>query len=179
MQSRAQLFLKKVVGTFGCVDSIREIECPNRDNPIYVFNYYNLPEQGMITSITYGFSEEDSDTENQSELIMSLHTFDEEWGVVSAFVASKIKSGKPFSFGETFLCDKPISEESDMMGYFIYQSLIIEEPEIEVEGEKIRLMGMYPIYKEEIELISKIGPDEFWKLLGFNMFNTNRDNLAK
>ncbi|MGY5610915.1 hypothetical protein ACXHJ2_22835 [Paenibacillus sp. ALE3] len=58
-----------------------------------------------------------------------------------------------------FTLDEPISQESDMTGYFVFASAILEKEDsvIELPDKTTQLVGMYPLYKEEFNLMKRIG----------------------
>lgn len=67
-----------------------------------------------------------------------------------------------------------------MTGFFLFAPAILtpESSKIELIDRTIILTGMYPIYKEETELLQKIGLDAFWHLDGFDLYDVKRKNLG-
>lgn len=183
VKSTAEIYLDTLTERFGREDTIKRIEATDNGPAIHVFYYYDLPEKGCLTSITYGLSIVDFPEwkYGRPELIVSLDTQDESWGLASAYFASQFRGAKRFSYGDLFTTDSPISEESEMAGYFLFTPSFLskEEYTIELPDYKVFLSGMYPLYKEEVNLYNKIGLKDFWHLDGFDMYNVNRINLAK
>lgn len=182
MKSRAEAFLDGLEELFGKADVIRKMNLENGDAPIHVFFYRDLPETGMMTSVTYGLSEgHHPDWKNgRPEIILTLETQDENWGLATAYFASKFKGDKNFSYGSLFTFDKQISAESEMVGFFVFAPAILskEHAEIKTYDGSIHLMGMYPIYKEEIKIYQMIGLKSFWHMEGFDLYDTKRRNLG-
>ncbi len=183
MASDVEVFLEKLTELFGEENEIHKVE-PSVDGgrPIFVFFYEDLPENGMLTAITYGLSESDHPDWKlgKPELVVSLDTQDKNWGLVAGFFASEYQGEKPFCYGDLFVLDSPITEESKMVGYFVFAPSFLtqEQATICLPGKTVSLVGMYPIYEEEIELYKQIGLEKFWKSEGFDMYNVNRSIIG-
>jgi hypothetical protein len=184
MTHDAQLYLDKLTELFGKKDAIHKIEpLVDGGKPIFVFFYENLPEPGCMSAITYGLSESNHQDWllSRPEIIITLESFDKSWGLAAAFFASSFQGIKPFSYGDLFTLDEPISSESDMMGFFVFAPAFLnqEQSTIQLSTKKISLKGMYPLYKEEVDLFHQIGLETFWKSNDdFDIYNTKRKNLA-
>ncbi|MBO1627422.1 suppressor of fused domain protein [Bacillus arachidis] len=182
MRSNAEAFIDRLEELFGEVDVIKKINTKNGDIPIHVFFYRDLPEEGMMTSITYGLSEANHPNwkNGKPEIILTLETQDESWGLATAYFASQFKGEKNFSYGSLFTLDTPISKESEMVGFFVFAPSILskEYSEIKTPEGSIHLVGMYPIYSEEIKLYQTIGLEQFWRREGFDLYNVKRKKLV-
>ncbi|WP_052947844.1 suppressor of fused domain protein [Aneurinibacillus tyrosinisolvens] len=183
MRSNAEIFLERLEDLFGEADVIRKIDSNDGNTPIHVFFYYNLPEEGMLTSVTYGLSEGNHPEwkNGRPEIILTLETQDENWGLATAYFASQFRGEKSFSYASLFTLDTPISNESEMIGFFVFAPSIVdsENSVIKMPGKPINLVGMYPIYKEEIALYQSIGLEKFWHLENFDLYDVKRKNLGK
>ncbi|MBE0338710.1 suppressor of fused domain protein [Paenibacillus sp. 23TSA30-6] len=183
MKTNAELYMNKLEGIFGQEDVIRKVEPSDGSTPIHVFFYYDLPEEGMLTAVTYGLSDgEFIGWKNaKPELIISLETQDESWGLAAAYFAAEFRGVKTFSYADLFTLDEPISQESDMTGYFVFASAILEKEEsvIELPDKTIQLVGMYPLYKEEFDLMKRIGIKDFWHNKDYDIYSVSRANLVR
>jgi hypothetical protein len=56
MPSNAELFVEHLRSVFGDEDAIHKADAPEGGPPVSVFVYKNVPEEGMITGVTYGLS---------------------------------------------------------------------------------------------------------------------------
>lgn len=184
MASDVVVFLDKLTALFGQENAIHKVD-PLADGgrPIFVFFFEDLPETGTLTAITYGLSEAQHPewTCGRPELMVTLDTTDKSWGLAAGFFASEYQGIKPFCYGDLFTLDRPISEESEMVGYFVFAPSILTQAEaaLELPGKTVHLAGMYPIYEEEIALYKTIGIERFWMSEGFDLYNVRRPNLAK
>lgn len=182
MKSNGEIYLEKIEDLFGEADVINKVDCPDGGKPIYIFTYFNLPEEGLTTFVTYGLSEGNHpDWKNgKPELIVTLETEDEDWGFAAGFFASAYRGEKAFSYSSLYTTDSPLSEESDMIGFFVFTPAILDPEEftIQMPDKPIYLKGLYPIYKEEVELYQSIGLEAFWHLEDFDLFDVKRKNLA-
>jgi hypothetical protein len=79
-------------------------------------------------------------------------------GYAIAHLAAERRDIKRFSYGDLFTSDEPISQESDMIGFFVFSPSIIDRQtaKIDTTDKPIFLTGMYPIYREEIKLYNSI-----------------------
>jgi len=183
MPSEAELFLNKITGLFGVENAIHKVD-PMIENgkPIYVFFYEDLPEKGKLTAITYGLSEANHPDWKfgRPELVVTLDTSDKAWGMAAGFLASQYQGEKPFRYGDLYTLDGPVSDESEMVGYLVFAPSFLnqEQAKIELSEKTIYLTGMYPVYKEEIDLYHKIGLEKFWHSDGFDMYDVHRQNIA-
>ncbi|AZK44859.1 suppressor of fused domain protein [Paenibacillus lentus] len=183
MKTSAELYIGKLEELFGEEDVIKKIDPSDGSSPVHVFFYYDLPEEGMLTVVTYGLSEGEFDEWKSAkpELILSLETQDESWGLAVAYFAAEFRGLKGFSYGDIFTLDTPIAKESEMTGFFTFATSILEKDDtsIKLPDKTIQLVGMYPIYKEEVDLLKRIGIKEFWHKEEYNIYSTNRPNLAR
>ncbi|MEQ8634354.1 suppressor of fused domain protein [Gimesia maris] len=167
---------------FGSIDSILKVQA-NDDQPlIHVFYFEDLPEEGTLTAVTCGLSNASHTDWKQGkpELIVSLDTSDKSWGFAAGYFASAYFNEKRFSYGDVFLIDNPISEESAMSAYLVFAPSFLnqEQATFELPDRTIYLAGMYPLFASEIDLYNKIGLKEFWHSEGFDMYNPKRTPVA-
>ncbi|WP_240421194.1 suppressor of fused domain protein [Paenibacillus periandrae] len=182
MKANVDYFIVHIEEVFGTDYKIHKFNAKDEGKPIYLFIFRGIPEVGMITFITFGLSEGQHPEwiSGKPELILSLETNDETWGHSIAWLAAELRGIKPFSYGDKFTFGEPICEGTSMIGYFVFSPSILDKDikKIETTNLPIFLTGMYPIYKEEVELINEIGLKEFWFSNGFDLYNPKRVNIT-
>lgn len=178
--SNAEIYLNYMEHMFGKADVIRRMEAP--DGPaVHVFYYHNLPEKDMLTAITYGLSEGDHPDwkSGKCELMVSLATSDESWGMAVAFFAAQFRGQKAFTYGSLFTLDEPVAQDSTMNGFLVFAPPFLEKHQsmLVMPNYNIYLKGLYPTYPEEVAVYNKIGLERFWHHPNFDMYNVNRPQI--
>jgi hypothetical protein len=146
---------------------------------IATFVYSDVPEEGYTTGVTYGLSEYDNAAwvSGRPELLVSVHSADESWGRAAGFAAARFQTDSDFSYGSILDFEQPISPDSEMQAFFLFAPSILEPMDyldIKLDYYSVNIVGMYPIYKEEISTIQRIGLEQFMKHHDYNMFAVNR-----
>ena len=178
--SYGKIWLEALEARFGKVDEIKEIQ--SQDKPkIYVFYFNALPEEGCLTAITCGLSEAAHPDWKfgTPELMVSMKSQSKSWGMAAGHFASLFFAEKRFSYGDVFKFDNPISEEGAMNAYLLFAPSFLdkEKSKFVLPNRTVNLVGMYPIYDEEIEIYNRIGLKDFWHADGFEMYNPNRRRI--
>lgn len=180
-ESNAESFLDTMTRMFGEPYDVRKVEAEDGGNPVHVFFWRDLPEEGTLTSVTYGLSEGNHPDWKQGkcEIILSLDTKDESWGIATAIFAAQFRGEKSFTYGSLFTTDVPISKESEMCGFFVFAPSFLkqEEATLCLPDYKIFLTGMYPIYNEEIAIYNEVGLERFWHHSNFDMYDVQRKKI--
>ena len=180
--NNAEIYLNYLELMFGKADVIRRMEAKDCGPAIHIFYYHDLPEKGMLTAITYGLSIGDHPdwVNGKCELMVSLNTKDESWGMAAAFFAGQYRGEKAFNYGSLFTLDEPISPESAMSGYFVFAPSFLERHQttLVMPDFNIFFKGLYPIYQEEIEVYYNIGLEAFWHHANFDMYNIKRPQIT-
>lgn len=151
--------------------------------PVSCFFYKGSPEPGFTTALTYGLSlasHRDWD-DRKPELLICVRSNDEAWGLAVGFQAERLRGNCPFFYGDVVNHYQKISDESEMSAFFVFAPPILD-PEstlVELPDRDIEVVGMYPIYEGEIDLIQQMGIDAFMKLEGFDPFDVCRPNLSR
>ncbi len=165
---------------FGEVDHTLQIQSAGKPR-ISVFYFENLPANNL-TAITCGLSNADMPDWKYArpELMVSLNTKDKSWGLAAGYFASAFYREKLFIYGSLFTMEERISPESNMTGFFEYipSFLSAEEATFILSDRKIILAGMYPVYREELDLFNKIGVENFFRMKDFDMYDVTRKNLG-
>lgn len=172
-----KLWLEALEDRFGEVNIIKEIQSAGKPK-IYVFYFHDLPEEGTLTAITCGLSNANHPDwkYGKPELIVSLDSADYGWGLAAAYLASAFFDEKRFSYGDLFKLDDPFSNESPMNACFLFAPSFLdkEDSKFVLPDCTINLVGLYPMYDEEIEIYKKIGLEKFWHSEGFDLYNVHR-----
>ena len=181
--SDSEVFLQQINTLFGRESVIRKIDSTHPGMPpLACFIYRDLPEPGMTTGVTYGLSVADHPDwrYGKPELVVSVKSADESWALAAAFIAERFRGDKSFTYGSLFSLDAPICAESEMCGFFVFAPAVLDQKTMKVElpTKTVNIVGMYPIYRGEIELIREIGLEEFWRLPEFKMYDVKRRDLS-
>ena len=180
-KQNAEIYIDLLMEMFGEPDAIHIADADDNGHPVSVFFWHDFPEKGTMTAITYGLSEKSHpDWKNgRCELTLSLDTKDKDWGFAMATFASSFAGKKSFTYGSVFTTDLPLSEESEMCGFFVFAPSFLERNQaiLQLPDYKIFLAGMYPIYKEEVAVLDEIGLEKFWHHNNFDMYNVNRKQV--
>jgi hypothetical protein len=163
---------------FGEVNEIKDVQIPRKPK-INVLFFNDLPEKGLLTAITCGLSNATHPTWKitRPELIVTLETQDQSWGLAVANFASAFFNDRKFGYGDIFTLDEPFSKESEMNGFLVMTPSFLDRQNFtfHLSDRKICLTGMYPIYEKEIEYYNKVGLDAFWHAEGLEINNPKRD----
>ena len=149
------------------------------------FVYKNIPEEGMITGLTYGLSlvNHQDWKYGRPELMISVESNDIAWGQVVGYLANKLRGDCPFSYGNTINFREKVSDDSEMDAFLIFAPSILDKEDFlntNIGADyKINLKGVYPIYSSEIQLISEWGLEKFWHHPDFDMYNVKRKPIEK
>lgn len=129
MISNAEIFLERIEEIFGTDYTILRFDARDNGTPIHLFCYKDIPEVGMKTCITYGLSKGNHPEwiGSKPELILSIETSDPAWGKAIAYLASERRGIKRFSYGDLFTFEEPISDESRLLGFFVFSPSILDK----------------------------------------------------
>lgn len=178
MPKNHELFLAHLENIFGEVELIKKHECPQGGPPVSVLIYREIPDEGMVTGVTYGLScHAQPDWKfSRPEMILSVESYDVMWAWTAAYFCAEFRGLKPFRYGDVFTTEAPLASDTKMDGLFIFsQSLLDNEVQsVELNDYKVHFSQFYPIYRSELELYSSIGLERFWKHDGFEMYDPKR-----
>jgi hypothetical protein len=182
--SRSELFVQYLTHTIGDYTNLYGIE--SEDDAmglVLAITYQNYPEKGLLTAFTYGLSEAthpEWKTE-KPELSITVESSDEQWGVAIANLVEWYRKDDSFLPGSLFQLGKPVSGESAMDSFLVFNLAIGKENEfqkIEMNGTKISIYGVHPLYHSEVELIKKIGIRKLMQLKEYRLFSVTRPDLS-
>lgn len=157
----------------------------NKMDNVSVMIYKDVPEEGFITGITYGLSlfEHPQWKFGRPELCISVESTDENWARVAGFIANQLGGDCPFSYGQAINFGQQVAEESEMDAFFVFAPSTLDKEDcldIEVGADyKINIVGLYPMYSDELKAFGEMGLEQFWHHPNFNNYAVNRDRITK
>jgi hypothetical protein len=178
MASNAELFIAHLESIFGQEDAIHKADAKDGGPPVSVFVYKNVPEEGMITGVTYGLSLCTLPAWKlaRPEMIVSVQSQDIGWPCAAATFVATFRGEKRFCYGDVFTTDAPLVADTQMDGFLIFAQSILPQEMVTVQmsGYTVHFSQFYPIYREELPVYEKIGLEAFWKHKGFDMYDISR-----
>ncbi|MBW8801870.1 MAG: suppressor of fused domain protein [Streptomyces sp.] len=121
-----------------------------------VMTYSNHPSPGYLVGYTYGLSLADHPAwrNGSRELSISVRSTDRLWAMAAGHLAETLRGKCPFGYGNTIDFGEPISPESRMTAFVIYEPTIADPQDFRVdvspEGHEghdvINIVGLYPIH---------------------------------
>jgi hypothetical protein len=180
----SEVFIDKIADLFIQQPVIRTIDSTTPWlPPVSCFIFHGVPDAGMTTAVTYGLSEANHPEWKfgKPELIVTVKSPAESWGLAAAFFAEQYRGNKSFTYGSVFMLNEPISPQSEMSGFLVFTPAALDRLSLRIElpTKTINLAGMYPIYAGEPELIRSIGLEEFWQLPGLDLLDVKRADMSK
>lgn len=142
---------------------------------VTAITYRNLPEDGLLTTVTYGLSLAQHDLWRISspELCMAVRSDDVIWAHALAFMAETYRGVCPFSYGNVIDFGEQVADESAMTAFLVFAPVVLDREDylrIDVgapghEGhDVINIQGVYPIHEAERQFIAESGFTAFWDL---------------
>jgi hypothetical protein len=182
MKSDARAFADSISALLGPHDAIRVIQASQPGKlPVCCFIFRDRPETGLLTAITYGLSlsEHPGWGEEKPELITTIRSADEEWGLSLASFAERLRGEESFQDGSILIGPTQLAAESEMEGFLLGDS----QPEdhdhnrIDLPTRIVRLRRATPIYQCELEFIQQIGALPFLQKPEVDFRDTQRDHI--
>lgn len=146
--------------------------------------YRDFPTIGNITAVTYGLSVVGHDEwgETRPELCICVESENLNWGIVIGYIANQLRGKSPFIYGNTIDFRNKVSEDSEMDAFLVFTPSIFEESEylnIDVGLDyKINLTALYPLYRNEVDVLNRIGFEKFINHPNFDFYNLKRNPVT-
>ena len=146
---------------------------------VTAITYTGIPEQGMLTAITYGVSLVDHPEWRlgKPELCIAVRSSDVVWAQAVGFIAEQLRGDCPFCYGDTLNFGARITPDSDMTAFVIFAPAVLDRDgflDIDVGDQlPVNIAGCYPIHESERQFIRTNGLEAFWKL-DWDMYDTQR-----
>jgi hypothetical protein len=150
---------------------------------VTVIVYDDVPEPGMTTGITYGLSIVDHPvwTQTRPELCLTVATADAVWMQVLGELVERLRGDCPFVYGSTVDVGQPISPDTEMTAFVVFRPAVLDRADydaIEVgDGDRVNIVGIYPIHESERTFIVDHGLEEFWRL-GWDPYDVSRSAMV-
>lgn len=150
---------------------------------VTTFVYKDVPKKGYITGITYGLSlvEHPAWKYGRPELCVSVRSPSLQWARVAGYIANNLRGDCPFGYGQTINFGQRVSDDSEMDAFFIFApSTLYREDHENIEigaGYKINIVGLYPMYAEEMKVYEEMGLEKFWHHEGFDNYSVKRGRI--
>ncbi len=154
----------------------------NEKPQLFVVIYNDLPEPNQTTSYSYGLSTVNHKEWKYSrpELIISVHSMDKSWGLAMGETIKQARFDSTFEYGSIFDFGEQISDDSEMSAFIIFANSLYDEGDVlELTDRKIRFSQLYPIYREEIDTIKKIGVEQFFSTSEIDFYDIKRKKIIK
>lgn len=137
-------------------------------NGITAIGYRDLPDQGFFLGMTYGLSlsHQEAWRAGRPELSICVKSQDPVWVLAIAYLAERLRHDCPFSYGNTINFGEAISSDSPMDGFVVFAPIALDPVDAHVDvgdGLPIHIVGMYPTYASERQLIAEHGLEAFWQ----------------
>jgi hypothetical protein len=183
-KSRAELYLDHLDDLVGAEPEFQLFGPEDGDLPrVTSIIYRDRPEPGLLTAFTYGLSLADHPDWKLGapELVLCVESENPAWSWAVAEVAAQLRGRCPFCIGNTINFGEQIADESAMSAFFVFFSNVLEKEAatVELPDRTIHIVGMYPIYDGELELIDRIGAVAFWQSDGYDPYDVGRRDLSK
>ncbi|MGE3313568.1 MAG: suppressor of fused domain protein [Planctomycetaceae bacterium] len=174
MPSDRELYLAHLLNIFGEEDEIHEVDAADGGEPIQIFVYKDIPEEGMITGVTYGLSlvAHPDWTASRPEMIVSVESTHIEWATAAAAFVAEFRGTKAFRFGDLFTTDVPLAPDTKMSGFLVFAQSILDDDygTVQLSDYPVHFSEFYPIYPEEVAVYERIGFEAFWDHDNFDMY---------
>lgn len=137
------------------------------DEPVWLAQFPGFPEEDCLTSFTFGLSQVRHPLWRfgRPELVVSVRSSDEVWGLGAAFAARLLRGECAFSYGQILRFGERIDPSRPFDHYFLFAPRAVEQPcaRIVLPDYVVNLVQAYPVNTEEVEAIQWMGPSEFFR----------------
>jgi len=182
MESSIEQYLEHLDKLVGKEGQPFEITEQDQRPAIWVYNYIGVPETGNITAFTYGLSsvEYPEWIRGRPELLINVASNNIDWALAAGFLVKKYRGRCPFSYGNIIRFGERITKESEMTAFFVFAPSLFDQEEtyVKLPDRTINLVQIYPIYEEEIELITSVGVQNFFQNEEIDFCDVHRQNMG-
>lgn len=172
--ARLAHYLERLSSVTGSEPSLREV--PPVDpgaGRVLAIVYADVPGTGYVTGFSYGLSLSGEPAPGGRELSMTVRSGDAEWSMVPARMVAALRGRHSFERGKALGYAGRLAEDTAMT------SVLLAEPPIRrladpldlgsedsaPDGrDMVEMVGVYPIYASERDLVYAAGFDALWSL---------------
>lgn len=145
--------------------------------------YQDCPEAGHTTGVTWGLSEASHPdwVHSHPELMITVRSTELAWPLAAAELVRQLRSKCPFCYGDVVGFGGPVSNDSEMSAFFVFQPSIFDSAHVQnipIGDKRLNIAGLYPIYESEREVISRDGLKAFWHYPNFDLYDVNRPRVT-
>lgn len=185
MKNAAEQFEEQIAAQMGKKGEVYRQPAKNRKLPnIFSILYPNTPAPGLLTACTFGVSFGDQAVwgNEKIELMLQIHSADDRWGHVLAFLGNHLRENCPFHIGQIIHFGQNVVDDCPMTEFLVIPvdpHTGISTPVVHVNRKNtVKLVRLVPIYKSEIAVIQSKDWKHFIAQLGVNMTDTRRSSIA-
>ena len=123
--------------------------------PIYALFFDDWPVQGVLSAFTLGagLGAHEEDLDAHVELVLSLRTADERWGLALAFLTEWCRRHIQIVPGSTMNMGEPLSLESAMSALVVTRPhQWPEPPRLRVGSRFVTVLEAHPLYPSELPI---------------------------
>jgi len=150
---------------------------------VIVSVFQDIPEPKHSTAFTFGLSNlrKPKWVGGRPEVIVSVKSTDTSWALAVGEIVGRLRETALFEIGTVFNFEDRISGESEMTHFLLMPNslLVPSEARLELSDRVINLVQMYPIFRDEAELIRKVGPEEFFFRRDIDFFDVRRKSIGR
>lgn len=137
------------------------------EEPVWLGQFPGFPEADCLTGFTFGLSQVERPQWRfgRPELVVSVRSSDEVWGLGAAFAARRLRGECTFSYGQTIRFGERIHPSRPFDHYFLFAPRAVELPRarIVLPDYVVNLVQAYPVHRDEVEAIARVGPSVFFQ----------------
>jgi hypothetical protein len=123
--------------------------------PIYALFFDDWPMPGVLSAFTLGagLAPHLKELDAHVELVLSLRTADERWGLALAFLAERCRSHIVIGIGSTMDMGGPLSTESAMSSFVVTRPhQWTEPPRLQADSRRVMILEAHPLYPSELPI---------------------------
>jgi len=148
---------------------------------VAVVSYDDVPENGHITSFSYGLSSaaQPEWKHSRPELIISVKSSDNAWAFCMGEIIRGYRTETSFSYGTILNFRQSISDESGLTSFLVFACTLLDKEDLKISlpDRIVHFSQMYPIYESEVPMIDRLGVEKFFWDMGIDFYDVRRQPL--
>lgn len=160
-----------------------EPEDPNNSR-ILLLQAANYPMLGLSTCFTFGLSQNGHPgfSEGTAELMCVVNSEHPGWIASLGYLIDWYREQDSFVMGAMYDLGQELEPERSLLSGWVIGPNPLEADNwhlLETEAGFFELLGAYPIYSGEVELLQKVGLDKFSASPKYEAYNVERPDLSQ